>query len=282
MTLAPRPRFECPECHEAEVQYVGGTDDARTELRCRLCDHQWLHGGQTQVRPTSQQPVSRDTAYGQFPTADSVAPDIRQRVEAWKTEFLGHWPSKKAGVEEYWARYQWLFSAEGLPEADPAELKYFENSSTGAHPGNMSVFDRAWNEMGDDAAAAHLRNAIDYLLRGPAHIPVEDRLSRLIDPQDPLGMTGFRESLLTKVLCVTEPDRFIPILTYSSTGGGGKREIAQVVFDLGLPGADTTAWTRGRLAFWSNDLLLSLVGPGLIDNQHTGQFLWWAKDRGTT
>lgn len=57
-------------------------------------------------------------------------------------------------------------------------------------------------------------------------MPVDDRLQELIDPHADLGMTGFRESLLTKVLCVVEPDRFLPILNYTSKAGG-KREIAK-------------------------------------------------------
>lgn len=73
-------------------------------------------------------------------------------------------------------------------------------------------------------------------------------MHRLIDPLDDLGMTGFRESLLTKVLCVMSPQRFLPILIYTSPAGG-KREIARAVFGLELPAPETTLRTRGRLIF---------------------------------
>lgn len=119
---------------------------------------------------------------------------------------------------------------------------------------------------------------VEYLLRGPADMALEDRLDALIDPQGPIGMTGFRESLLTKVLCVAEPSRFLPILVYTSDAGG-KREIARSVFGLDLPAPERTSRTRGRLACWSNDLLVARLGEGFADLQHASQFLWWAKDQ---
>jgi len=158
-------------------------------------------------------------------------------------------------------------------------LKSFANTSTGANPGNMSVFNRAWNELGDESAADRFRSVVEYLRRGPDEVPLEDRLSRLIDPEDNVGMTGFRESLLTKVLCIVEPERFLPILIYSSEAGG-KRQIAESVFGLSLPpAAAKTSMTRGRVACWSNDLLVRALGDGCVDLQHASSFLWWAKDQ---
>lgn len=46
-----------------------------------------------------------------------------------------------------------------------------------------------------------------------------------------------------------------------------------------MPAPKATSWTQGRLIFWSNDLLIELVGAGFADNQHAAQFLWWAKDQ---
>jgi len=74
------------------------------------------------------------------------------------------------------------------------------------------------------------------------------------------------------------PDRFLPILTYSSPAGG-KKEIAASVFGLELPAMQTTSMTTGRLVFWSNDLLLRLCGTGFADVAHASQFLWWAQQR---
>ncbi len=123
--------------------------------------------------------------------------------------------------------------------------------------------------------AAQTRASIDYLLYGPQNTYLEDRLTQLIEPDN--GMKGFKEALLTKVLCVVQPDRFLPIVKY--TGVAGKKEIASAVYDLRLPGPESTSWTIDRLILWSNDLLAELVGDDFVDMQHASAFLWWAKDQ---
>ena len=91
-------------------------------------------------------------------------------------------------------------------------------------------------------------------------------------------MTGFKESLLTRVLCVVQPDRFMSILKYT-TEAGGKKEIARAVYGLELPAPESVNWTLGRLILWSNDVLHQLVGDGFANQQHAAAFLWWAKDQ---
>lgn len=86
-------------------------------------------------------------------------------------------------------------------------------------------------------------------------------------------MPGFREALLTKVLCMVEPTRFLPINKY--TGHAGKKEIAKWVYDLDLPRYKSVSWTIGRLIIWSNDLLLELAGDGFTDTEHAAGFLWF-------
>lgn len=270
--------YECPECHEAAVEWVGTTDDAKTQLRCRLCNHEWLHGGGPRAVVAGAHVLSLAEARDRFPTPDDVPRGARKRFEQLKAEFLATRPEPRPEVAVFWAKYQQVFSAAGLPLAEPSDLKLFANVTTGANPGNMSVFNRGWNDLGDVAAADQLRSVIDYLLRGPDDVSAEDRLEQLIDPNGTRGMRGFRESLLTKVLCVMQPDRFLPILTYTSPAGG-KREIAASVFGLDLPAPDATSWTRGRLIYWSNDLLATLAGDGFADRQHASQCLWWAKDQ---
>lgn len=77
----------------------------------------------------------------------------------------------------YWARYQQIFSAEGLWTCNPQDLKDFANNNTGANTGNQSVFNTVWNAMGDAAAAESTRRTIEYLLYGPEDTPLEDRLN---------------------------------------------------------------------------------------------------------
>ena len=103
--------------------------------------------------------------------------------------------------------------------------------------------------------AQKVRESIEYLLYGPESLRLEDRLTQLIDGTKSIGFPSFnKEPLLTKVLCVVEPDRWLPVLKYSAATDG-KKEIAKLVYDLDLPPAAKTSWTIGRLATWSNDLL---------------------------
>jgi hypothetical protein len=91
-------------------------------------------------------------------------------------------------------------------------------------------------------------------------------------------MTGFKESLLTRVLCVVQTHRFLPLLKYT-TPSGGKKEMAQWVYGLELPQREKVSWTVGRLVTWSNDLLVEMLRDDFDDLQHASQSLWWAKDR---
>lgn len=109
-------------------------------------------------------------------------------------------------------------------------------------------------------------------------MPLEDRLEQLLSGAKPFAMTGFKEALLTRVLCVMDPDRFLTILKYT-TEAGSKREIARMDYGLELPAPESVNWTLGRLILWSNDLLLDLAGDGFANQQHAAAFLWWAKDQ---
>ncbi|WP_333758137.1 hypothetical protein [Streptomyces sp. ISBFB 2968] len=194
-----------------------------------------------------------------------------------KAQYLDIKPDFDPEVAAYWSKYQEVFSPGGLRTCNPRVLKDFANSEIGAHPGNQATFNSAWNGMGDDAAAESTRQTIEYLLYGPDDIPLADRLQNLLTGAKPFAMTGFKEALLTRVLCVVQPDRFLTILKYK-TDAGGKREIARLVYGLELPAPESVNWTLGRLILWSNDLLHTLVGDGFANQQHAAAFLWWAKD----
>lgn len=265
----------CEECNGDDLDLAEKLDDGRVRVVCLTCNHTWVRGTAKVVVP----PVDTFAeARKRFPGPENVDPARLARVEGLKQEFLHLKPEPRPEVVQYWHRYQQVFSLGGLGDCDPQDLKDFANTETGARPGNMSVFNTAWNKLGAETAAQRTRDSIEYLLYGPDSVPMEDRLTTLILEQGGRGMTGFKESLLTKVLCIMQPDRFLPILTYSSPNVG-KREIAKLVYDLELPEAARVQWTIGRLILWSNDVLLHLVGDGFVDTQHASQFLWEVKDR---
>jgi hypothetical protein len=267
--------LDCEKCGTDDfVSLVEVLPDQRLQVRCRQCGAEWIRG--TAAHVAKGLPTLAETK-ARFPGPDDVDPAHLSRAAALKEQFLLDVPVQDPAVTKHWTKYQHIFSAAGLPTADPLDLKHFANSSVGAGPGNMSVFNTAWNQMGPEAAAAQVRSVVDHLLSGPSSSTLEDRLTQLIVDDTSIGMKGFKEALLTKVLCVMEPDRFLPILTY--TGSAGKREIARSIYGLELPDPAKVTWTIGRLIVWSNDLLLALLGDGFQSTQHASAFLWWAKDQ---
>ena len=270
----------CPKCNSEDIN---GTPqpDSRLLIHCNECGTEWLRG---EARRDPGRPAVQtiDSLHAEFPTASAVRHEIRERVALLQSEFLLDRPEPDPEVKEYQARYQELFSREGLSTAPHEDVLHFANSSTIANPGNMSGLNRAWKTQGPDKAVHKVRESIEYLLYGPESLRLEDRLTQLIEGKKGLGFPSFnKEPLLTKVLCVVESDRWLPVLKYSAAADG-KKEIVKLVYDLDLPPAAKTSWTIGRLATWSNDLLRSLVGNDIPDLQLATQFLNWAKNQPTT
>jgi hypothetical protein len=255
------PLIACPKCNSEDIT---GTPqaDSRLLIHCADCGHEWLRG---EARRDPGRPAVRtiDSLHAAFPTTLDVRPDVRERVALLASEFrLDH---RGPGTEaaDQLARYQALFSRDGLP---------------GASPDNMSGLTRAWKTQGAEKSAQKVRDSIEFLLHGPDSLRLEDRLTQLIDGKK-IGFPSFnKEPLLTKVLCVSDPARFLPILRYSAPTDG-KKEIVKLVFELDLPPAEKVGWTVGRLAVWSNDLLRSLIGNDIPDLHRATTFLNWAKTR---
>jgi len=92
-------------------------------------------------------------------------------------------------------------------------------------------------------------------------------------------MKGFKESLLTRVLCIVYPEDS----SRSCSSRPGMPASARSLARCGasnFPTQGRTHMTIGRLAVWSNDLILGLVGAeDFKTQQHAAAFLWWAKDQ---
>lgn len=304
----------CPTCEQTAAEYLGMADDGRNMMRCTSCGHEWVLGAKpvspraisqttrsrgtttrsTTPRSAGSAPRSRagtttrvprpargvedvDTARQRFPGPDAVTPEQWRRVEALRAEFLAEFPRPDPEAGRYRDVYRQAFQADALPYVQPTALKDFANSKVVARPGNMSRFNDEWRALGNQRAAEAFRGVVEHLLRGEDPPAPEDRLTELITSDEPPAMPGFREAMLTRVLCVAEPERFLPILIYTSPAGG-KREIARRVFGIELPAPETTSQTIGRLAYWSNDLLVDLIGNRFVDLDHARAFLWWVKD----
>ena len=253
-----------------------GADGARV-LRCGLCGHTWSPAPAGRAVASTRTPF--DMAKGRFARATMVAPERNARVTRLRTAFLKAAAEPDPAVAEHRTRYQELFSPAGLASCSPQDLRDFATSRVDGIPGSTAVLTRAWNRLGDDESAARIRASISHLLHGPSSTPLEDRLTDLLDDADGTGMPGFAEAQLTRVLCVVEPARFLPILTYG-TEATGKRDVVLDVFGLHLPRVpDAVSMTTGRLAVWSNDLLLELAGGGFADAGQAASFLTHAQQR---
>ena len=110
-----------------------------------------------------------------------------------------------------------------------------------ADAGNMSGFNRAWKTQGPDRAASKVPRVHRVpAATGRRACAWRTGFTQLVDGKKGLGLPSFKESLLTKVLCIVEPERFLPVLKYTAATEG-KKEIAKLVFDLDLPPAEKSA-----------------------------------------
>lgn len=268
----------CTSCGSSDISLLETLPDTRKHVKCLDCGHDWVRGEAARVFASSTRANAGEQR--RFPRASDVSPRRLAWVAELRAAFLARQPDPDPEVAEYWARYQQIFTVDGLRAAAPEDLKDFANTPTGANPGNMSVFNTEWNALGPAEASQRVREAVRFLLYGPERLSMPDRMTQLIRGTGGHGMKGFSEALLTKVLCVMLPEQFLPILMYS--GVAGKREITESVYGLTLPPKGATSMTQGRLVFWSNDLLRELVGPGFATQQHASQFLWEAKNQAAT
>ena len=229
----------CPSCNSEDIT---GTPqaDSRLLITCADCGHEWLRG---EARRDPGRPAVQtiDSLHAAFPKPADVRFDVRERVGSLIADFKLDHRQPDAEVAGFRARYQELFSREGLPTATPDDLITFATSDTLASAGNMSGLNRAWKTQGADKATAKVRESIEYLLHGPESLALEDRLTQLIEGKKGLGFPSFnKEPLLTKVLAVVEPERFLPVLRYSAPTDG-KKEIAKLVYERDLPPAEKVA-----------------------------------------
>ena len=164
--------FACPACEDTGVELVEITDDAKTRLRCRSWERLAARspGQPVPATPASgtarRTRLSHDEAKARFPSERDLTEAVRSRVAELKRRFLARQPEPDPRVEPYGPLPAHLLPADGLRDARPADLKAFANNRIGANPGNMSVFNDAWNALGAREAAARVCHVIDYLPAG--------------------------------------------------------------------------------------------------------------------
>jgi hypothetical protein len=278
----------CPLCvREDDIFLLRTLPDGRKEARCDDCDFTFVFGSPVEAKPEPKAAPRRRAAAPKaskpsvapiavatrrFPTVEDVEPSFLARADELKQTFLATPYEPDPLVTSHWAKFRWVFTADGLEKAAIFDLQRFAGDRTGVPTGDTATFDKAWVLLGEFEGARRVRAMVNHLLRG--HGAIEDRLTELASGDFTMAMPGWGEALLTKTLAVAEPDRFLPIVTYAD-----KKAIAQAVYGLELPIVDETSLTLGRLAVWSNDLLVDLAGDGFTDLHHAARFLRWAKDQ---
>lgn len=276
----------CPLCvREDDVHLVQTLPDGRKKARCDDCDFTFTYGSPVEPKKAAPAPRKRTstprvskpsvapiaTVARRFPTVDDVEPDARERLDALRQTYLdtATWEPSPV-VASHWRKFAWVFTTEGLDKVAISDLKGFADDPTGVSTGDPTVFDKAWVLLGELEGARRIRAMTNHLLRG--HGAIEDRFTELADGTFAMAMPGWDEALLTKALAVAEPDRFLPLVTYDR-----KKAVALAVLGLELPVVDRTSLTLGRLAVWSNDLLVDLAGDGFTDLHHVAAFWRWAE-----
>jgi 5-methylcytosine-specific restriction protein B len=164
-----------------------------------------------------------------------------------------------------------IISSEGLRGFDLAAFRRIFNSSRYGGTGPQSVLNASLRPMGPDELEA-FADSIEFLLRGDA--PIEARIRRLLDPVD-LGVRGLGESVITKLLSIAEPERFIPVFVYTGPKGKGV-----MLTRLDLDTEETDDLPRAERAVRSNDVLRERLEPYFPGDPYgMKEFLYWLLDQ---
>src|SRR3954453_1497885 len=111
------PLIACPTRNSEDIKGTphGGS---RLLIHCNDCGHEWLRG---EARRDPGRPAVQtfESLHSSLPTPASVRPEVRERVELLKGEFILERREPDAEAEKFRDRYQELFSAEGLASAQP-------------------------------------------------------------------------------------------------------------------------------------------------------------------
>jgi hypothetical protein len=286
----------CPLCvREDDIFLVQTLPDGRKEARCDDCDFTFTYGKAVeepmaapakpkasaatrsrQKTTTAKRTAARtnvpplQVALKQFQASIEIDAAAMARAHDLRAEFLQSVDFEvPPAVANHWRKFGWVFSPDGIGKVVAFDLQQFVHDRTGGDVGSVADFDKAWLLLGENESARRMRASIEHVLRGAGY--AEDRLSAVLDGTFEQAMPGLSEAVVVKILSIGDLDRYLPVLTYAR-----KRELAASVYNINLPSADVGSWTLGRLAVWSNNLLLELLGTGFHDNHHAAEFLRWA------
>ncbi len=123
-----------------------------------------------------------------------------------------------------------------------------------------------------------LPQVVQYLLRGPDEVPPEARLSRLIDREDNVGMTGFRESLGDQGP-VHRRAGAVPSHPHLLQRGRRQASERRVRLRPQPPAGGEDVHDPRTTGLLEQRPARPSPGDGFVDLQHASSFLWWPKDQ---
>lgn len=205
---------------------------------------------------------------------------LRERFEEWrkKVGYPSEADAEDKAMREGFAK---LLDVETLMEAqtnpESFDLDLFRQLLTRNYggPGPQSHINRFLKREGGEGVKS-LVATIGHVLYGEGE--VADRLDEAVEDPE-YYVSGLGEAVLTKCLAVVDPDRWLPLFTYKSAVGKGKRDILKVL-DADLEDGDELS--MGEAAVRSNDVLRKMTEP-LLPGDPWGQlvFLWWLRTYGS-
>jgi len=202
-------------------------------------------------------------------TADSADPGLADLVQQFVAD-TGYPNERDISDKQTQSEWAAMLAPDRLPSIPLSELRRIYGGGTYGNPGPQSNLHTTLADE-DPAIVDRFLSAISFLLWGDGDVAT--RIDRVMDESD-LGLRGFKESAIMKLLAVGRPDEFLAI--YPFTGDNGKAAIMRTL-GMAMPPMTESVGTRQQLA---TSALKKFAEP-LLPNDSWGQsrFLYWLQAR---
>jgi len=168
-------------------------------------------------------------------------------------------------------QWQALLQPDRLASLPMSELRRIYSGAIYGNPGPQSILHATL--AGNPAETVdRFLSAINHLLWADDE-DLATRIDRVMDEED-LGLRGFKESTIMKLLAVARPDEFLAV--YPFTGDRGKSR-AMTVLGLTPPPMTATVGERSQASTTALKEALEPMLPG--DSWGQSRFLYWLMDR---
>jgi hypothetical protein len=251
----------CPACSSNRVSLVISSP-AGNRYRCDTCRHGWRTGGRrVGVGARAKAPSTFPADH----TLDAEAGAARFQALLDRYKIVGGQPEE---AEITWRAEAAKLFAPGNIDTAPASIFHdLSDRTTVATTGRQVAYRKNWTTMGEEEATAVARRTTAHLLHGDGDLT--SRIDDVLSGKGDIGMPGFKEAIVTKILAIAEPETFIPILTTK-----GKVAFLQHVWGERV---DVPKDGLAANIVWSNALLTERVRGTFPDLLHAAHFLWWTR-----